>query len=428
MDKENEILEDGAILVEDQRIKEIGPSEELPESADRTIDAEEKIVLPGIIDSHTHSTQFLARNRAKDIPFPIWDSDYLFKAYVSGRKEYKMAAYMAGIEALKSGVTCILDNVFTTGGEPSHSIPKVFGELGIRSCIALGFMDKSVPSPLKIDREIGLEESEKYFNKWNGSQNERLKVFFGPPGFGMCSQESLEDISSLADKLNTKVQIHTSGTQSSAMDPLWDHKKREIGFLKGINVLKEESIAVHCTYVNDDDIAVLKNLDAKVVHCPVSNSNLAFGIAPVPKMISNGLHVSLGTDGLGSFTIDLFEVMRTTAYLHKVNSLDSTIIDAEEILRMATIGGAETLGLTEDIGSLEVGKKADIITIDTTSPHFLSRADPISEAVYCAKSSDVSDVIIDGNIIMENRNLKDLDWSRLKNEISKTIDGFWDNQ
>jgi len=425
MNERGEVIKNGSILIEGGKISNIGKKGEAEKKADVVIEAKGKIVLPGLINAHNHVCQFLARGRAYDIPFPVWDSEYMFKIYGFARPEdYYAIASLCGLEMLKTGTTCVVDNVFTRGVGEADKIAEAFEDLDLRACIACGFMDRAVPEYIILDKDSGLKECKRVYRQWNG-KNDKIRVWFAPPGFGMCTEDNLKESFRLAGELKTKVQTHVSATLSAAMNPLWEHGKREVEYLSDLGILSPDTVAVHCVWVNDKDIQLIKRAGTKVVHNPASNMYLAFGVAPVLQMIREGITVSLGVDGLGSNTSDMFEIMRAAAYLHKLHNFDSTAIDAKKVLEMATIDGARTLGLEHEIGSIEVGKKADLIAIDIQRPNLTPLRDAYSMIVYCAKGDDVSDVIIDGEIVMRDGAFLNLDESKIIDKAKERIESFW---
>lgn len=426
MNEKREIIPKGTISIEDGKITSVNKADETPKSKPEvTIDARGKLILPGLIDAHNHVAQFFGRGRAYDLPFPIWDSKYIFKIYGFAEPEdYHAIAGLCGVEMLKTGTTCVVDNIFTRGVGEADGVAKAFDELGLRTCIACGFMDRAVPEPLLLDKDVGLKECDRVYHEWNG-KNGKIQVWFAPPGFGMCTEENIKDSFLLTKKYNTKLQIHVSATYSAAMNPLWEYGKREVEYLHDLGILSQNTIAVHCNWVNDKDIQFLRKTGTKVVHNPVSNMYLAFGVAPVPQMIKEGITVSLGADGLGSNTSDMFEIMRAAAYLHKLHTFDSMAIGAQKILEMATIDGAKTLGLENEIGSIEVGKKADLIAIDVQKPNLTPLYDIYPSIVYCAKGNDVSDVIVDGRLVVRDGAIQTVNETQVMDKAQKRADELW---
>jgi 5-methylthioadenosine/S-adenosylhomocysteine deaminase len=214
--------------------------------------------------------------------------------------------------------------------------------------------------------------------------------------------------------------VHISEAQSEVDEIKKRHGKTPVGFLADQNLLAANLVGCHCVVLTEADISLLKHHDAKVSHCPESNMKLASGIAPIPQLLKAGVCVGLGTDGCASNNnLDLFAEMNTAAKLHKVNTLDPTVLDAATVLKMATLDGAKTLGLDDKIGSLEPGKSADIIIIDTQKPHLTPMYNPISHLVYAAKGSDVSTSIINGVVVMENGQLLSLELEKVMGDVEK---------
>lgn len=431
MDKDRRIIKDGAVYIQGNKIVAVGKSDAVRRrygKAEKVIDAKRKAVLPGLINAHDHAYQTLVRTLPCDIPFPVWDMKYMFRINEYATEEdYYYAGMLTFAEMLRTGTTCVVDNHFYhRSWRNIDYVAKAMKETGIRGILAFGFMDKGVPDNLQVDKEEAFKEFERIYANWNGKADGRIKVWAGPPGFGMCTDEAFKGLVKLSKRYNTKIQVHMSGTYTSATAPLWEVGKKEIEHLRDIGLLGPDTLAVHCVWLTDDDLRIIKETDTKVVHTPVSNAYLAFGVAPIPKMLRRSITVALGTDGLGSNTHDMFEVMRMAAYLHKIHSLDPRALTAEKILEMATINGAKAIGLEKVLGSLEEGKIADLIVIDLTRLHVTPHKKIIPALVYCGKGSDVETVIVNGRIVVENGVLKTINEAELINKAQKSIEHFWE--
>jgi 5-methylthioadenosine/S-adenosylhomocysteine deaminase len=248
---------------------------------------------------------------------------------------------------------------------------------------------------------------------------ERITPFLGPHAPYTCSEEMLLDVRDLQKKHGVGVHVHVSETKEEVENIKKEKGAPPFEYLDGLGFLNEDVVASHSVWVSRGEMNVIKKRGVKLVHNPVSNMKIAAGVAPVPEYIKRGIPVGLGTDGAASNnSLDMFEDMKITALLHKVFSNDPEAVPAETALEMATMGGAKALGLEDEIGSIEIGKKADLILLDIEKPHLTPMTHPVSHLVYAAKGSDVSDVIVDGKILMEDGRLKTLDEEKIMLEAS----------
>jgi len=279
-------------------------------------------------------------------------------------------------------------------------------ESGLRGVLAEGIMEVG-------GREIGekmLSTSVAFARRSSGYANGRVTTMLGPHAAFSCSPELLFRVGEEASKLGIGVHIHVAESQGLFKDRAEKHGVSEVGFLDEIGLLNSSVLAAHCINLSDGDMRILSKREVSVVHVPVSNMKLGSGVARINDLLKLGLDVGLGTDGPASnYVLDMFETVKLASLLQKNLSHDTTALPAYETLRMATIGGATALGLERDVGSLEVGKRADVILVDSKKPHLKPLHDIFSSLVYSAKASDVDTVIVDGKVLMENRKVKSLD-------------------
>jgi 5-methylthioadenosine/S-adenosylhomocysteine deaminase len=254
------------------------------------------------------------------------------------------------------------------------------------------------------------KETLRIIEKCHNTADGRIKVALGPHTPYTCSPELLNWVRKKADEKGLKIHIHVSETQKEVEDSLNDRKKRPFEYLEDINFLGPDVIAAHSVWLSGAEIALIKDNNVKISHNPLSNMKLASGMSPVSDMLANGVCVSLGTDGVASNNnLDLFQEMKTASLLQKVRNLDPTVLPASQVLEMATINGATALGMEEEIGTIEVGKKADIVLVDMKTPHLTPYRNPISHLAYSAEGSDVSTVICNGKILMREKEVLVLD-------------------
>lgn len=404
MNNEKEILKNIDIVIEKDRIKYIG-TDSSDFSVDKIIDGSGMITMPGLINTHTHIPMSLFRNYADDLPFWEWLHDRIIPMEVNLKREHVYWGSMLSIaEMIKSGITSFSDMYFFV-----EDIAEAVRETGIRGFLSLSVTDGDE------ERENSLRETEEFIETWDGEENGRINVRIAPHAPYSCSDEFLKRLSELSQIYDKGINIHVSESEQEMKDSFKLYGISPIKRLDKLGILKQSTIAVHCVYLSDNDIAILKQRDVSVSNNPGSNLKLGNGFARVNDLLEAGVNVSLGTDGAASNNnLNMFEEMSLASLVNKGLSKNPEAVPAEKALQMATIDGAKALGKESDIGSIEIGKKADIILIDTEKPHFYPRHNEVSSLVYSAQASDVDTVIVDGKVLMENRELLTID---LKNVL-----------
>ncbi|MEE9474392.1 MAG: amidohydrolase family protein [Candidatus Hydrothermarchaeaceae archaeon] len=397
MDKRKRILKNTSVGITDGKITEI--REGITGEADFVIDAKNKIVMPGLINAHTHLSMTLFRGVADDLPLEKWLNEEIWP--IEGQLEAKhvyAGSLLGCLEMIQSGTTCFNDMYFFMD-EVARSIE----ESGIRGCISLVMFDFGTTSKITGMLKQGAKDAKKY-------KKGRVRAFIGPHAPYTCSEELLLGAKELADKHQTKIHIHIAETEKEVNDSKEQKGAPPFEYLDRIGFLGENVQSVHSVWASKKEIGILKKRGVKVVHNPISNMKIASGVAPVPEYIKKGICVSLGTDGAASNNnLDMFEEMKVCALLHKINSMDPSTVPAYKVLEFATINGAKALGMENEIGSIEVGKRADIILVNLKRANLTPLTNPVSHIVYAAKGSDVDTVIVDGKVLMENRQLRTLD-------------------
>ncbi len=391
-----------SLLIKDDLIAEI--SDEIDESnIDKVIDAEGKILLPGLVNTHTHLSMTLFRGLADDLSLDSWLNDHIWPMEANLNGDYcYIGALLGAVELIKSGTTTFSDMYFYM-----EDVARAVEDAGIRAVLSYGMIDFGIEEK----REAEIKENMALFNACNGMADGRIKVFFGPHSPYTASEELLVKVRELADENGMGIHIHVSETQKEINDSLDERGLRPFEYLEKIGFLGPDVVAAHCVWLSDNEIEIIKKHGVKVSHNPCSNMKLASGIAPVSKLIENGICVSIGTDGASSNNnLDLIEELKTASLLQKVSTLDPKVLDSNESIKMATIKGAEALGLDDEIGTIEVGKKADIILIDTAAANMTPDSSSLSSnVVYSANGSNVDTTICNGKILMENKKLTTLD-------------------
>jgi 5-methylthioadenosine/S-adenosylhomocysteine deaminase len=387
----------------------IGIGKSTPEVRERDhepeiIDAKDAIVMPGLINGHSHAAMTLFRGFADDLPLKAWLFDKIFPveaAFLNPETVY-WGSLLGCLEMIASGTTCFIDGYFY-----QDETVRAAHQAGLRALIAQGIID--FPAPGVKDPKQNVRVAREFVEKWLGfSDLITPGVFCHSPL--TCSESTLSAAAELSEHFRLPLQIHLSETLEEVKAIQEKTGKRPVHYLNDIGLIQKALIAAHAVHVDDREIAFLKEGGVKIVHVPESNMKLSSGVAPMSLMVKRGLTLGLGTDGCSSNNnLDLFEEMDTAAKLSKVFELDPVALDAKTVAGMATRGGAAVLGLEKEIGTLEVGKKADVIVVDVETPHLCPLYDPLSAIVYAANGADVKDVVVDGKILMKNRTFTTLD-------------------
>ena len=399
IDTKNTCLDNAAIAINEGNIIAIDLSENIARQycARKTINAKDSLIMPGFVNCHTHAAMTCFRGIADDLELMDWLNNYIFPA--EAKNVNKDLAYwgslLACAEMIKSGTTTFCD-MYIFEDETARAAKAA----GMRCLIGEVLFD--FPSPNFKTPEEGLAYTRMLIEKW---QNDPLiNIIVEPHALYTCAPSLLTSAKKLADDYSVPLGIHLLENKSEKEQLLQRYGKPAVSFLKEIDYLNERLIAFHCVSFSDDDIKLFADHGCKISHNPASNMKLASGVAPVPDMLKAGVTVGLGTDGCASNNnLDMIKEMSTAAKLHKVARLDPTVMNAQTVVRMATIEGAKTLGMDKITGSLEVGKKADIIIIGLNEPHLTPLYSEYSHLVYAASGADVDTVLINGKLVMENR-------------------------
>lgn len=413
MDAQRRILERGSVAIEGDKITAVG--KDVQERADTVIDARGKAVLPGLINAHTHLSMTLLRGVADDMPLMEWLETKIWpiEKNLTAQDSY-LGALLGCLEMIKSGTTCFADQYFFM-----QDVARAVEEAGLRAMLSYGIIEMDDPKR----RESELRAGEKLVKTCQGAAGGRIQTMFGPHAAYTCSPECLMQVKELAKKYKVGIHTHISETQDEVDKITKKYGKRPVEHLDSIGFLGPEVLAAHCIWLTEKEIAVIRKQGVKPVHNPVSNMKTASGVAPVPEMLAAGIPVALGTDGAASNNLlDMFSEMKFAALLSKAHKLDPTALPAQVVLEMATINGAIALGLQDKIGSLEVGKKADIVMVDMKKPHLAPLHNVISHLVYSAVGGDVDTVVVDGKVLMRERRVLTLDEVKVLEETQKAAD------
>lgn len=408
MDSGRRVIEDAVIIIVEDKIAHIGNIELLKEyKAEKIIDAKGKLVFPGFISTHTHLFQVMLKGLGRDKTLFDWLDSSVRRAIHKIDKECCHYAALTGcIEAIRTGTTTVLDYMYCHG-QPGLDIEviKAFEKIGIRGIFGRGNTNtdsfpKDIACPYKETEEMFLSDVERLAQEYK--DHPRISIAIAPGIIWDISDNGFRKIREIADKYKIPITMHLVETEDDDEYSLKTMGMRTIPYLEKVGILGPDFIAVHCVHMNDEDRALLKKYDVKISHNPVSNMILASGVAPIPKFLEEGMTVSLAFDGAASNdTQDMLEVIKTTALLHKVNTRNAAVVSAGEVLEMATLGGAKSVLMEDRIGSIEVGKKADMFIYNPVNARSIPIHDPVSTIVYSSAQQNVETTIIDGKIIME---------------------------
>lgn len=408
----HEVILDGALGFEEDRIIYVGPTPEDIKGYDRVIDAGQRIVMPGLINTHGHTAMSLLRGYADDLPLQDWLEKKMWPLEAQFTAEHvKWGTLLSIVEMMKTGTTTFVDMY-----DHMDMVAQMVDTSGMRARLCRGVIGLCPPDVQKSK----LDEATAFAEKWNGAAKGRITTMMSPHGAYTCPPDYIQQIVERAEQLNLPIHTHMSETLFEVEQNERDYGLRPVEHLEKLGVFSRPTLVAHAVHLTDEEIDILAKNHVKVSHNPISNLKLASGIAPVPKMLEKGIHVSLGTDSSASNNnLDLFEEMKMVALLHKGVGLDPLAIPAKEAIRMATCYGAEALFLEKEIGTLELGKQADFIVLDTKQVYYQPTHDPISHVVYAGSGRDVKDVYVAGNQIVKNGTCLTLDEEYIKEQANR---------
>ena len=410
MDKDHRVIQDAGVAVEQGRIVAVGSSADIVRmySAPARVDATGKIIIPGLINGHTHIPMTLFRGLADDLDLQEWLTKYIFPAEAKNvTEDFVRAGTRLGLaEMIRGGTTTYCDMYYF-----EDAIADETAKAGVRAVLGETVIDFPVADN-KTNAEA-MAYVERFVQKWKG--NELIIPAVAPHAPYTVSEEHLKAIRAFSDRTGAPIVTHISETKREVDDSLKAKGASPVDYLSRIGFLNDRVIAAHMVWPNPGEIQILKRDGVGVVHNPQSNMKLASGVAPVPKMLSEGLRVGLGTDGAASNNdLSMWEEMDTAAKLHKLISGDPKVMSAEQAFELATIGGARALHMEKEIGSIEKGKRADIVLVNRDALNQIPLYNIYSDLVYATKASDVETVIINGRVVMRDRRLLTLDEATIK--------------
>jgi 5-methylthioadenosine/S-adenosylhomocysteine deaminase len=391
----------GDLYIEDHQIIELSKNP-ISIEADYKIDGTKKLVLPGLINTHTHIPMTLLRGYGDDMLLNDWLEQRIWPIEAKLDKNYiEVGTELGLLEMISSGTTSYLDMYFF-----EDAIANVTKRVGMRGFLGFAIIDFDTP---EYEASELISQSEHFVKRWKGS--DLISPLIAPHSAYSCSPETLQKSLEVAVQHDVSLHIHCSETRDEVYDVEEKYKARPVEHLKKVGLLREGTILAHCGWITKNEILEMKNTGVVVSHCPISNMKIGSGgYAPVPELLDADVPVGLGTDGAASNnTLDMFETMKFCALVHKNHRWDPAVLPAQTVVDFATIGGARCLGVKSTLGSLEVGKIADLIMIDLKKPHLTPLHDPISHLVYAARGTDVCTTIVNGKVLMLDNELSTID-------------------
>lgn len=382
---------------------------------DRVIEASGKIALPGLVNTHNHLSMTLLRSYADDMDLFTWLREKIWPIEAKMGPEHIYAGSMLGLlEQIAGGITTFADMYF----HPEMTIEAVKA-CGVRASIGATFMGEQKESLSRVEGYRTLIEETR--TRGDGL----VDIAIAPHAIYTCSTETLRIASELARQMGCRIHTHLSESTTEVQDCFREHGMSPVAYLEKLGLLGPELFAAHCVHLSEEDIVILSDSGTHVVHNPTSNLKLGNGVAPVHRYLSEGMRPALGTDGASSNNnLNMFEEMHLCSLIHKGNTHDPRVVTAYQTLQMATINGACALGLDDTIGSLEVGKEADLILVDTAAAHLQPVHDPVSAIVYSAQASDVRTVFCAGKLLYNDRRMVSLDTEEILQRAAEAAAGL----
>lgn len=405
----------GDVAVDGGRIVRVGDCAGI--EADKVLDATGCAVLPGLINTHTHIYQALIEGIGYDMHFEPWNWRFLFPIVSRMTPEHAyVSARLAALEMIRSGTTTVCDHWYMhTYFENIRNLATALDESGLRACIVYGLLDRSFAGEAVDGDDMTMVHTgeqlmadvEKFAAQWHGTR--RTTVALGVGTTQDASPELLRRSQDYCLANGMQNNFHVAGWSDLIANCYREYRMRDVEYLAKEGYVGPNMVYVHAVWLTPEEIRIMADTGTKAAHCPAANAQLGYGVAPVCEMLAQGIDVGLGTDGAASYTYDMFELMRTAAYLQKQKHLSADFLTAEQAIEMATLNGAKVLNLEKDIGSIEVGKKADLILVDMNKPHLLPVNRYAPKLVYSAQGGDVRTTIIDGRVVMEDYVVKTMD-------------------
>jgi 5-methylthioadenosine/S-adenosylhomocysteine deaminase len=406
----------GAVAIRDGAIAAVGPATEMAAAghARRVLDAEGGLILPGFVNTHTHLAMTLLRGLADDLPLQVWLQEHVWPAEAHlTAQTVGLGTRWAAVESLKAGVTTACDGYFF-----GDAVAEAAGAVGLRTIVTEGLLDFPTPAcPTPVD---AIARQRELLQRYAGH---RLIVpSVAAHAVYTVSPEWLTREADLAAEFSAPLQIHVAETAWEVDEVRRRTGLSPVAYLDTLDVLSSRLVAAHCVHVDENDIDLLASRGVAVATAPVANLKLGSGVAPILAMLARGLRIGIGTDGAASNnTLDLLRDAQLMALLHKGLARDPTVLPARQLVEMLTTGGATALGLDGRVGTLQPGKRADLIVMSLTEAHAMPLSDPFAHLAYAARASDVRHVVVDGQLVVEARRVMTVDERELRAEIGAAV-------
>ncbi|RLE35660.1 N-ethylammeline chlorohydrolase [Candidatus Acetothermia bacterium] len=388
---------------------EVSEEEIEPQEGDVVLDGRGKLAFSGFVNAHTHLAMVIFRGLADDVPLNVWLEEHIWPLERSLKPEdVYWGTMLALAEAIRGGTTCVADMYFHT-----DEVGRAVEESGIRALVSYGVIAGSLDGRGRAELDRAVTEAK----RWNGAADGRIKGAISPHAVYTCGEDVWREAVNEAERIGVPIHTHLSESLHEVAE--WKERTglSPVAYLERIGAFRVPTIAAHCVHVDEDDMAILAERGVSVAHCPKSNAKLGNGIAPVGRMRNLGVRVAIGTDGAASNNrLDMLEELRMSALLQRARNGDPMRPSAAETLAMATEAGREALGLPT--GGLEAGDVADIVLIDAERSHTMPKHDPTATLVYASAAADVTDVIVDGRVLMRNGELLTIDEEKAKAEVT----------
>jgi len=416
MDADGNVIRDGAIAIDDGLIIAIGSATEINEqfTANGNLEGDNRIVMPGLINGHSHAAMTLLRGVADDLALMDWLNNYIFPAEVEfvDAEFVRIGTELACWEMIRGGTTTFVDMYYYP-----DVIAQVVEQCGLRAFVSATVIDQR--SPDAESAADSLTKGKAFIDNWKG-RNSRIMPIYGPHANYTLNVEQLIATRAAANDAGVPISIHMSESPFELQYSKQTYGKTSIDLFESIGFLDGPTIGAHVVWPTEDEIRILAERKVGVIHNPTSNMKIASGISPVTDMLNAGVLVGLGTDGAASNNdLDMWEEMRLASFLQKVDKMDPEVMSASTVLRMATSGGAEAIGIRDRVGALEVGMRADVIQVAFDDVHFVPTYDVISHLVYVADEQDVASVTVDGRLLMRDGEFMTIDTGRIRLEATE---------
>jgi 5-methylthioadenosine/S-adenosylhomocysteine deaminase len=424
MDTQRRVIPAGAVAVDKGAIVAVGPEADVAARyhGRETLDAGGGLVIPGLINAHGHAPMVLFRGIADDLKLMEWLQKYIFPAEAKNVSAdfVKAGTRLAALEMLRSGTTTFVDMYYF-----EDQVAEAAKEAGIRTVAGTTFID--FPAPDNKTFAEAEAYADRFFKRWSGDP--LVVPAAAPRSAYLCKPEQLKAVRAIADRYKAPILIHVSESQDEQKQVKEKYGKTPTEHLRDLGFLRKGVLFAHGIYLSPSDRAIVKEAEVGVGHCPQSNMKLSSGAAPVREMLAEGIRLGIGTDGAASNNdLDMFEEMLTAAFLSKHVTGDPTAAPAKAVLEMATLGGARALGMEDRLGSLEPGKRADLVIVGLDAPRLHPMFDPVSHLVYATKGADVRHVVVEGRVVVRDRKVLTLDEAaviaeadRLRRQVSERL-------